>query len=147
MEGNIFLCRDACQMRGKHLTYVLVEDIQKGGAASSHHPHLTRTPPCSPQQRAGSGSSSFPPIYDEEMAFLSPSSQCKGFVGVFELFGSPPAGCVREQIPVDVVLAPGGTKFVLLVTASQQHPGREGQSSTPKAWPGWWATQGCKKEL
>lgn len=57
----------AYQMHRKHLTYALVQDIQKGRAASSHS-HPTSIPPSSLQQHAGSVSSSFIPIYDEEMA-------------------------------------------------------------------------------
>lgn len=40
------------KLHGKHLSYALVQDTQKGGATSSHHPRLTCIPPSSLGQSA-----------------------------------------------------------------------------------------------
>lgn len=132
MEDNTFLGCDACQTYGKHLTYALVQDIQKGGAASSHHPHLIHVPPGSLQQCAGSVGSSFPPIYDEETA----SELLHSPANALPIFLSSLAACSESKAlrrmwwPGWDHICPAGDR------ATQQHPRGDGWSGAPKAWPG-----------
>lgn len=133
------------KLHGKHLSYALVQDTQKGGATSSHHPRLTCIPPSSLGQSAARL-----PRFTMSKWLLSSFIPLHGFC---RCFCAPSVGCaslLSEQIPAEVAVAPGGTKFILLVTTSQQHPSdcipkEMDGSGIPKAQLGQQATIGLQR--